>query len=537
MLLSDIADMVLSLVVNMTIINLSFLCQNFVFDNLSYSIQEYQQHHGLAFQCDSRIPEITPPGRRFTQVFSQHAQLYEKEESNFSTDKKLIYDHPLFPLLVRVFEKCDLATNLSGRSEKLDTSGEQYTSESFNEDIHQFATKLENNKPFFTTNMEMDNLLVQAIQVLRFHLLEIEKVHELCNNFCKRYIECLKGKMPLDFVLEDNSKKDIYLDGVKVDRSVPQTDYQHKIQPQAWSPIDNPGCHRNSSTKPKVLTLPATSTGYQDNRQLESSVPLESQATEAEGHSAASSENMPDSEDSIYRDEEDEKDKKKQKKRGIFPKMATNIMKGWLFQHLTHPYPSEEQKRQLANETGLTIVQVNNWFINARRRIVQPMIDASNRAGKSPVVTVYKSRRRKNSGSESVSPGPYIYPPISGHYTPPYIGDHYGSMYSPYHVDVSLPPSSHHYPPRAYGSEQHAMNALPISSCNQIRPHQSYSGYRNSPAVTPQSYIGHGHPSILNPSPNLHAYHSHSLSLPYIPPPSHPYPIHDSLQALDIHNQ
>ncbi|XP_077655680.1 homeobox protein Meis2 isoform X19 [Urocitellus parryii] len=80
-------------------------------------------------------------------------------------------------------------------------------------------------------------------------------------------------------------------------------------------------------------------------------------------------------------DDDPDKDKKRQKKRGIFPKVATNIMRAWLFQHLTHPYPSEEQKKQLAQDTGLTILQVNNWFINARRRIVQPMIDQSNRAG------------------------------------------------------------------------------------------------------------------------------------------------------------
>ena len=28
---------------------------------------------------------------------------------------------------------------------------------------------------------------------------------------------------------------------------------------------------------------------------------------------------------------------------------------------LQHPYPSEEQKKQLAQDTGLTIMQVNNW--------------------------------------------------------------------------------------------------------------------------------------------------------------------------------
>ncbi|KAH3834205.1 hypothetical protein DPMN_107524 [Dreissena polymorpha] len=75
---------------------------------------------------------------------------------------------------------------------------------------------------------------------------------------------------------------------------------------------------------------------------------------------------------------------KRQKKRGIFSKTATNILRAWLFQHLQHPYPSEDQKKQLGAETGLTILQVNNWFINARRRIVQPMIDQTNRNGPVP---------------------------------------------------------------------------------------------------------------------------------------------------------
>jgi homeobox protein Meis3 len=31
------------------------------------------------------------------------------------------------------------------------------------------------------------------------------------------------------------------------------------------------------------------------------------------------------------------------------------------FSLLQHPYPSEDQKKQLAQDTGLTILQVNNW--------------------------------------------------------------------------------------------------------------------------------------------------------------------------------
>jgi hypothetical protein len=60
-------------------------------------------------------------------------------------------------------------------------------------------------------------------------------------------------------------------------------------------------------------------------------------------------------------EDDDTNGKKNQKKRGIFPKVATNILRAWLFQHLTHPYPSEDQKKQLAQDTGLTILQVNNW--------------------------------------------------------------------------------------------------------------------------------------------------------------------------------
>ncbi|CAL8361031.1 unnamed protein product [Boreogadus saida] len=116
-------------------------------------------------------------------------------------DKDSIYGHPLFPLLALIFEKCELAT-CTPREPGV-AGGDVCSSESFNEDIAVFAKQIRAEKPLFSSNPELDNLMIQAIQVLRFHLLELEKVHELCDNFCHRYISCLKGKMPIDLVIDD----------------------------------------------------------------------------------------------------------------------------------------------------------------------------------------------------------------------------------------------------------------------------------------------------------------------------------------------
>ncbi|XP_069065118.1 homeobox protein Meis2 isoform X5 [Pleurodeles waltl] len=271
-------------------------------------------------------------------------------------DKDSIYGHPLFPLLALVFEKCELAT-CTPREPGV-AGGDVCSSDSFNEDIAVFAKQVRAEKPLFSSNPELDNLMIQAIQVLRFHLLELEKVHELCDNFCHRYISCLKGKMPIDLVIDEregSSKSDHEeLSGSSTNLA------DHN--PSSWRDHDDATSTHSAGT-------PGPSSG---------------------GHASQSGDNSSEQGDGLDNsvaspgtgdDDDPDKDKKRQKKRGIFPKVATNIMRAWLFQHLTHPYPSEEQKKQLAQDTGLTILQVNNWFINARRRIVQPMIDQSNRAG------------------------------------------------------------------------------------------------------------------------------------------------------------
>ena len=283
--------------------------------------------------------------------------------SDLQRDKDSIYGHPLFPLLAIIFEKCELATCARVVGDSI------CSSESFTEDLTAFSKSLvdRNENQIFTSNQELDNIMIQGIQNFRFHLLELEKVHELCDNFCERYITCLKGKMPNDLAVTQGDDDDVKLNFDAADETDSGSDHRPSSNGSHFSEQDDFLSNRSSDT-PVSTTAPVQSTQPPKTRGIK---------REAE-----------DTEDSNSRgsDEQTEettsgngKPAKKSKKRGIFSKAATNILRAWLFQHLQHPYPSEDQKKQLGAETGLTILQVNNWFINARRRIVQPMIDQTNR--------------------------------------------------------------------------------------------------------------------------------------------------------------
>lgn len=70
-------------------------------------------------------------------------------------------------------------------------------------------------------------------------------------------------------------------------------------------------------------------------------------------------------------EEDDDNGKKNQKKRGIFPKVATNILRAWLFQHLTVSYyfiqklPSTVQLIEVktVNNLGNNLIRIAFFYI------------------------------------------------------------------------------------------------------------------------------------------------------------------------------
>ncbi|KAK4439394.1 Homeobox protein S [Sesamum alatum] len=65
----------------------------------------------------------------------------------------------------------------------------------------------------------------------------------------------------------------------------------------------------------------------------------------------------------------------KKRKKGKLPKEARQQLLDWWTRHYKWPYPSEAQKLALAEATGLDQKQINNWFINQRKRHWKPSED------------------------------------------------------------------------------------------------------------------------------------------------------------------
>ncbi|XP_076919649.1 homeobox protein knotted-1-like 2 isoform X2 [Bidens hawaiensis] len=82
----------------------------------------------------------------------------------------------------------------------------------------------------------------------------------------------------------------------------------------------------------------------------------------------------------------------RKRRAGKLPGDTTSVLKSWWQSHARWPYPTEEDKARLVQETGLQLKQINNWFINQRKRNWHSNPSSS---------TVLKTKRKSNAGDKS----------------------------------------------------------------------------------------------------------------------------------------
>lgn len=90
----------------------------------------------------------------------------------------MFFSHPLYPFLTVIFERCELATSTARDFNKEAQQPRESAADAFKDDLMTFIETRKHDKTYYAPNPELDKLMLNAIQVLRLHLLELEKVSQ-----------------------------------------------------------------------------------------------------------------------------------------------------------------------------------------------------------------------------------------------------------------------------------------------------------------------------------------------------------------------
>ena len=87
----------------------------------------------------------------------------------------------------------------------------------------------------------------------------------------------------------------------------------------------------------------------------------------------------------------------KKRKSTVLPRSTVDYLKNWMMSpdHIAHPYPTEKEKLEIMEATGIELKQLTNWFVNNRKRFWKPRVEArlqQQRQAQKPVSTANSSQ-------------------------------------------------------------------------------------------------------------------------------------------------
>lgn len=79
----------------------------------------------------------------------------------------------------------------------------------------------------------------------------------------------------------------------------------------------------------------------------------------------------------------------------LFTPEIKRYLKDWLVRRRENPYPNREEKKYLSRETGLTYIQICNWFANWRRKLKNVNVDRNEQTW-GHLIRTYNDRAQGN---------------------------------------------------------------------------------------------------------------------------------------------
>lgn len=67
------------------------------------------------------------------------------------------------------------------------------------------------------------------------------------------------------------------------------------------------------------------------------------------------------------------------RKSASLPSETVEYLKSWMMHpdHISHPYPTDQEKASIMADTGIELKQLTNWFVNNRKRYWKPRVEAA----------------------------------------------------------------------------------------------------------------------------------------------------------------
>ena len=74
----------------------------------------------------------------------------------------------------------------------------------------------------------------------------------------------------------------------------------------------------------------------------------------------------------------------------------------WIGQHLTRPYPTKSEKVELLKKTGLTKVQLRNFFTNVRKRHFRPILQRGRKPRSELELAILEANKTISAGNQRI---------------------------------------------------------------------------------------------------------------------------------------